>query len=331
MHRIRAIRVALLIGVAGTVVLAFTARSHAAPAGTAVLHAANIRPMTAEERTFMSGGLCDLVPANPGSNAATGGPDGAAWTMTTPAPSADCLGSADTGQITVEFPDVECGDTSGITALGLEVVMLGGQSVLGADLFVFVLAPDGSPAAGSAAPVDAPAAGGTVELPVFAPDTSPGVELLDSGNVAQLHVNRKSGDRTLSIDAISLVVQGDVSTCTTFDRDGDGLTEAEEVQYGTDPLSADTDGDGLGDADEVRTLGTDPTQADTDGGGVDDGTEVGRGTNRLDPSDDLLPAADELPATGSSTHVALVGAWIALGLGALLSFVGRERPMARRP
>jgi MYXO-CTERM domain-containing protein len=37
----------------------------------------------------------------------------------------------------------------------------------------------------------------------------------------------------------------------------------------------------------VNEHGTDPNDADTDDGGVDDGIEVDRGTNPLDPSDDL--------------------------------------------
>ena len=41
------------------------------------------------------------------------------------------------------------------------------------------------------------------------------------------------------------------------DPDGDGLTNLEERQYGTDPNNWDTDGDGVSDGDEV-IAGTDP-------------------------------------------------------------------------
>lgn len=41
------------------------------------------------------------------------------------------------------------------------------------------------------------------------------------------------------------------------DSDGDGLTDGQEVAFGTDPNRADTDGDGVNDGDEV-TLGSDP-------------------------------------------------------------------------
>ncbi|MBN1873374.1 MAG: Ig-like domain-containing protein [Anaerolineae bacterium] len=71
------------------------------------------------------------------------------------------------------------------------------------------------------------------------------------------------------------------------DYDGDGLSDAEELRAGSDPVQADTDGDGLTDDVEVHgwaftygqnpTLQTwvtsDPTQADTDGDGMNDNVE----------------------------------------------------------
>ncbi len=108
------------------------------------------------------------------------------------------------------------------------------------------------------------------------------------------------------------------ATPTAGDADGDGLTDAQEAQLGTDPHNPDTDGDGLTDGAEVNTYGTDPKKADTDGdgltdgaevnqhhtdpkdadtdnGGVPDGFEVSHGMNPLDPADDaalLDPNAD---------------------------------------
>lgn len=73
------------------------------------------------------------------------------------------------------------------------------------------------------------------------------------------------------------------------DTDGDGLTDEEErTKYFTNPQMADTDGDGLNDGAEVKVYGTDPNKADTDGGGVNDGDEVERGTDPLDPADDVV-------------------------------------------
>lgn len=74
------------------------------------------------------------------------------------------------------------------------------------------------------------------------------------------------------------------------DTDGDGLTDGEEVKkYHTDPLNPDTDYDALTDGAEVYNHKTDPLARDTDKGGVADGHEVIEdNTNPLDPADDLL-------------------------------------------
>ena len=71
------------------------------------------------------------------------------------------------------------------------------------------------------------------------------------------------------------------------DTDGDGLTNNEEAQIGTDPLNPDTDGDGLGDGEEVKTYGTNPLAPDTDSDGLGDGDEVhNRKTDPLNPDTD---------------------------------------------
>jgi outer membrane protein OmpA-like peptidoglycan-associated protein len=75
------------------------------------------------------------------------------------------------------------------------------------------------------------------------------------------------------------------------DTDADGLKDGEEVlKYKTSPFNADTDSDGLKDGEEVMKYKTDPLKADTDGGTVYDGVEVNRGTNPLDPKDDVPQA-----------------------------------------
>ncbi len=54
----------------------------------------------------------------------------------------------------------------------------------------------------------------------------------------------------------------ETNTGTVFtDTDSDGLTDAQEVLYSTDPLNPDTDGDGVSDGDEVAQ-GTNPAVAD---------------------------------------------------------------------
>jgi len=69
------------------------------------------------------------------------------------------------------------------------------------------------------------------------------------------------------------------------DADGDGLTNLDEFQRGTDPNRADTDGDGLSDGEEL-TAGTNPANPDSDGDGVLDGTEQLLGTDPLDADSD---------------------------------------------
>ena len=49
------------------------------------------------------------------------------------------------------------------------------------------------------------------------------------------------------------------------DTDGDGLSNDEEKQIGSNPAEGDTDGDGYNDNEEVRTLKTDPTKPDEGG------------------------------------------------------------------
>jgi len=68
------------------------------------------------------------------------------------------------------------------------------------------------------------------------------------------------------------------------DTDDDGLTDAEEIELGSDPLSADSDNDGLADGQEVA-LGTSPTAADTDGDGWSDSDELDYQTDPLESND----------------------------------------------
>lgn len=64
-----------------------------------------------------------------------------------------------------------------------------------------------------------------------------------------------------------------------LDSDGDGLTNARELELGTSVTKSDTDGDGLGDREEVEVYGTNPRKTDTDGDGFLDGQEVAGGYN----------------------------------------------------
>ncbi len=67
------------------------------------------------------------------------------------------------------------------------------------------------------------------------------------------------------------------------DPDDDGLTNASEELWGTDPANPDTDTDGLRDGDEIYGSNTDPKNDDTDGDGFSDNADI-------DPKDPKRPA-----------------------------------------
>ena len=68
-------------------------------------------------------------------------------------------------------------------------------------------------------------------------------------------------------------------TVVVIDSDSDGLSDYEELLFGTNSNKADSDGDGLSDSAEVRTHGSNPLTTDTDGDGYSDGIEVARDGN----------------------------------------------------
>ena len=68
------------------------------------------------------------------------------------------------------------------------------------------------------------------------------------------------------------------------DSDSDGLTDAEEAAFGSDPNNFDTDGDALIDYDE-QAAGTNPRNSDSDGDGFEDGFEHLYGNNPASAGD----------------------------------------------
>lgn len=103
-----------------------------------------------------------------------------------------------------------------------------------------------------------------------------------------------------NVGTYSVVVSNEFGTLTSasayltiatpgYDDDGDGLANALEAQYGTNPLNPDTDGDGIFDYDELFAHLTNPLLSDTDGDGMPDGWEIQHGLNPRvnDASDDL--------------------------------------------
>jgi len=90
-------------------------------------------------------------------------------------------------------------------------------------------------------------------------------------------------------DGLIAALDADETDGPDADRDGDGLTNSEEANLGTDPGNSDTDGDGLSDESEVNQHGTDPLSADTDDDGHSDFSELNLGTDPLDPNDPDAP------------------------------------------
>ncbi|MBF0107154.1 MAG: thrombospondin type 3 repeat-containing protein, partial [Deltaproteobacteria bacterium] len=82
------------------------------------------------------------------------------------------------------------------------------------------------------------------------------------------------------------------------DKDGDGLTNTQEAQKGTNELKQDTDGDASLDGDDIFPNNEgeckdndgdgvgDNADADDDNDGINDSTEIGQGTNPLSPDTD---------------------------------------------
>gem|GEM_PF-3305167 len=91
-----------------------------------------------------------------------------------------------------------------------------------------------------------------------------------------------------------------------FDTDDDGMNDKWEIVRGFNPLifvmalgvaenpNADTDGDGLTNQEESE-YGTDPNNNDTDNDGVNDSDEIDQGSNPLDSDDDAPPPKGTTP------------------------------------
>ena len=129
--------------------------------------------------------------------------------------------------------------------------------------------------------------------------------LLFFSGCASSHSDGKDGD--ISNDSGESTVENG-----ELDTDGDGLSDSQENELGTDPESSDTDGDGLSDLEEANgesdplqsdadsdglndseelAANTDPNNADSDGDGADDGMELNADTDPNDP--DSVPIKAE--------------------------------------
>jgi hypothetical protein len=91
-----------------------------------------------------------------------------------------------------------------------------------------------------------------------------------------LHTFGITGNYSITLEVTDQSGNSDTDTTwvnvTAKDSDGDGLTDDEESDLGTDPLSRDTDDDGLEDGEEVD-IGTSPLDSDSDDDGIIDGLD----------------------------------------------------------
>ena len=114
---------------------------------------------------------------------------------------------------------------------------------------------------------------------------------------------------TLVLDPTVVDTDGDGINDGDEDVDGDGLSNIEEINIGTNILETDTDKDGLNDYDEVKVYNTAPNKVDTDGDGVSDGKEIEIGTNPLvaENSFNVTAASKDEDTVKASVDIELKG------------------------
>lgn len=105
--------------------------------------------------------------------------------------------------------------------------------------------------------------------------------------LAAVATSQAQAEATANMQTATVVAAKSTADWLAADTDGDGLTNAQEQAYGTDPHNIDTDGDTLPDGHEVAT-GTSPVNRDTDGDGQQD---------NVDPSPGELPTATPSPTS----------------------------------
>lgn len=108
------------------------------------------------------------------------------------------------------------------------------------------------------------------------------LDVTESGKVIVFEtVLRLSNSNSLTFRVeprINFIETADLSDYPEFwdhmDIDSDGLSNAEEIVYGTDLENNDSDGDGVSDGEEVKEFGSDPNDTDTDNDGLTDREEI---------------------------------------------------------
>ena len=98
------------------------------------------------------------------------------------------------------------------------------------------------------------------------------------------------GAPSFSTSAGETVISAAVAWATGFDSDADGLSDVDEVRYGTSLSNPDTNGDGILDGAAVE-LGLSPTSLDMDKDGLTNAIELQKGTDpfKADTDGDGVP------------------------------------------
>lgn len=107
---------------------------------------------------------------------------------------------------------------------------------------------------------------------------SVGIVWFIRGRVRTTPVNTNQSTTTNPVVSVEAqkALQAKLEQLKQSDGDLDGLTDAQEGIYHTNPNLPDTDADGLLDADEIALYKTDPLKADTYAIGHNDGWAVRR-------------------------------------------------------
>jgi beta propeller repeat protein len=129
------------------------------------------------------------------------------------------------------------------------------------------------------------------------------------------HTDCNDNDSSVHPGATEIPVNGKDDDCNPatpdiIDSDGDGLNDAAEALYGTNPNDSDSDDDGINDGIEVD-MGTNPLNADSDSDGSNDsddncplvfndqtdtdGDYIGNPCDDDDDNDGFLDGADKCP------------------------------------
>lgn len=124
-------------------------------------------------------------------------------------------------------------------------------------------------------------------VPLGQPNNEPAATTAAAENSAPTNNPLNQALDNLQQDAINKAVdpfaQPAAPAPGNVDTDGDGLNDADEATYGTNPRLLDTDGDGLSDWEEVTVFGANPLNPDTDSDTYPDGAEVQKGYNPKGP------------------------------------------------